>query len=255
MKEEDDTPKVPARAKGGIVLAESLTPKQLQNRAKKAAAARWDDSIEVAKRSGTIQIGDVLLSCAVLQDDTRVLSERALTKAFGGKRGGSHWRRLKENPDGAYLPIFLSAGNIKPFINKELMSLLGRRRLYRQKKGAAAAYGVEASLLPKICNVYLTMRDQKPKSELSASQVPFSVQADLIMRGLAEVGIVALVDEATGHIEEKRRTNIGNFFRSSYDNRSRSTKKNSHANLRITCIGSIVYHREPLVGIRSFLES
>ena len=73
--------------------------------------------------------------------------------AFGGKRGGSHWRRLKENPNGAYLPIFLSAKNIKPYLNKDLATALGRRRIYRSKKGGAAAYGVEASLLPKICKV------------------------------------------------------------------------------------------------------
>ena len=96
---------------------------------------------------------------AVLDDGTRILSERAITKAFGGKRGGSHWKRLKDNPDGAYLPVFLSAANIKPFINKDLEDGLGRRRYYRQKKGGTPAYGIEAVLLPKICNVYLKMRD------------------------------------------------------------------------------------------------
>ena len=34
--------------------------------------------------------------CAVLPDTgIRIVSERGLVKAFGGKRGGSHWRRLK----------------------------------------------------------------------------------------------------------------------------------------------------------------
>lgn len=46
------------------------------------------------------------------------------------------------------------------------------------------------------------MRDQG--DALQSSQIPISVQEDIIMRGLAEVGIVALVDEATGHIDEKR---------------------------------------------------
>ncbi|EBP8896409.1 hypothetical protein ABG12_24895, partial [Salmonella enterica] len=92
--------------------------------------------------------------------------------------------------------------NIKPFINNELSEGLSRRRLFKINKGAAPAYGIEASLLPKICNVYLKMRDQG--DALQSSQIPISVQADIIMRGLAEVGIVALVDEATGHIDEKR---------------------------------------------------
>jgi hypothetical protein len=190
------------KAKGGIARAKALTPEEMTQIARQGATARWDDSIEIAKRSGTLQIGDIIIPCAVLNDGTRVLSERAITKAFGGKRGGSHWRRLKENPGGAYLPIFLSAGNIKSFINNKLSQHLARRRIYRPKKGGGAAYGVEASLLPKICNVYLQMRD---KEALTASQIPLSIQADIIMRGLAEVGIVALVDEATGHIEEKKK--------------------------------------------------
>lgn len=199
------------KAKGGVARAKALTQDELKDIAKKGADARWDSSIEIAKRSGTLEMGDISIPCAVLEDGTRLLSERAITKAFGGKRGGSHWRRLKENPDGAYLPIFLSAGNIKPFIDKELADALGRRRIYRPKKGGAAAYGVEATLLPKICNVYLKMRDND-KKPLTASQIPLSVQADFIMRGLAEVGIVALVDEATGHIEEKRKDEYRELF-------------------------------------------
>lgn len=202
--------KIDGKAKGGLARALSLTKEEKKEIAHRAANARWDDTIEVAKRAGTLEMGDITIQCAVLEDGTRVLSERAITKAFGGKRGGSHWRRLKENPDGAYLPIFLSAGNIKPFINKELADAIARRRLYRPKKGGTAAYGIEASLLPKICNVYLRMRDV-PNS-LTASQMPLSIQADFIMRGLAEIGIVALVDEATGHIEEKRKDEYRQLF-------------------------------------------
>lgn len=200
---------VTGKAKGGVARAKSLSSDEKINIAKKGAEARWDSSIEIASKSGVIDIGEISIPCAVLEDGTRVLSERAITKAFGGKRGGSHWLRMKENPDGAYLPVFLSAGNIKPFINQELEDSLGRRRLYRQKKGAASAYGIEAALLPKICNVYLKMRDA---NALTSSQVPLSVQADFIMRGLAEIGIVALVDEATGHIEEKRKEEYREMF-------------------------------------------
>lgn len=201
---------IKGRAKGGIARVASTTPEERSDIGKKGANARWDSSVEIAKRSGSIEIGDISIPCAVLEDGTRLLSERAITKAFGGKRGGSHWKRLKENPDGAYLPVFLSAGNIKPFIDIELADSLGRRRLYRQKKGGAAGYGIEAALLPKICNVYLKMRDHG--DALTASQIPLSVQADIITRGLAEVGIVALVDEATGHIEEKRKDEYRELF-------------------------------------------
>lgn len=56
--------------------------------------------------SGQLPIGDIDLDCAVLDGGVRVLSERAVHKAFGSKRGGSHWKRMKENEGGANLPSF-----------------------------------------------------------------------------------------------------------------------------------------------------
>ena len=81
--------KLKGKAKGGIARAKSLTADEKKDIAKKGASARWDTSTEIAKRSGSIEIGDISIPCAVLEDGTRVLSERAITKAFGGKRGGS----------------------------------------------------------------------------------------------------------------------------------------------------------------------
>lgn len=202
---------VKGKAKGGLARAASLTDEQRKEIAAKGAEARWGDDIEIAKRFGAIEIGDISIPCAVLADGTRVLSERAITKAFGGKRGGSHWKRMKEMDQGAYLPVFLSAKNINPFINKDLQEGLGRRRFYRQKRGGSPAFGIEASLLPKICNVYLAMRDKG--DALTSSQIPIAMQADIIMRGLAEVGITALVDEATGFIEEKKKDEYREIFK------------------------------------------
>lgn len=198
------------KAKGGLARAKALSSDQLKEIATKGGTARWSNDVEIAKSFGEIQIADTSIPCAVLEDGTRMLSERAITKAFGGKRGGSHWKRLKTMAESAYLPVFLSAGNIKPFINQELEDGLARRRLYRPKKGGTAAYGIEASLLPKICNVYLSMRDSG--DALTASQVPLATQADLLMRGLAEVGITALVDEATGYIHEKKKDEYREIF-------------------------------------------
>jgi len=198
------------RAKGGIARAERLTPEQRTEIAKSAAEARWSANAELAVKTGKLRIGDLTISCAVLKDQTRVLSERAITKAFGGKRGGSHWKRMRENPGGANLPVFLSAKNIYPFIDNDLLDSLSRRRLYKPTHGGGASYGIEASLLPKICNTLLRVRDA---GALHSSQEPIAAQADIIMRGLAEVGIIALVDEATGYIDEKRKNEYRDLFR------------------------------------------
>jgi len=46
------------------------------------------EALPAALYTGTLPIGDVELDCAVLEDGTRVLSERAVHRAFGSKRGG-----------------------------------------------------------------------------------------------------------------------------------------------------------------------
>ncbi len=148
-----------------------------------------------ATHDGVVEIGDLSIPCAVLEDGTRVLSERGVTKALGGKRGGSHWRRMKQNPDGAYLPVFISANNIKPFIEEELEAALSSPLMYTTTSGTKA-HGVLATTLPQICNVWLKARDA---DALHSSQIHIAKQADILIRGLAHVGIIALVDEATGY--------------------------------------------------------
>lgn len=158
------------------------------------------------KFAPNLDVGKVLIG----HDGTRVISERAIAKAFGAKRGGSHWRRMKENPDGANVPVILSAKNIQPFINKDLLDGFARRRLYRAKRGGTPAHGVEATLLPKVCNLFLSMRDA---GALHPSQVRLALSADILIRGLGEVGIIALVDEATGYIAEKRKDEYRQLFK------------------------------------------
>lgn len=197
-------------ARGGFARAEKLTAQQRRNIAQEGAAARWNVDAEVALKTGKLKIGELVIHCAVLPGGIRVLSERAITKALGGKRGGSHWKRMKDNPSGANLPIFLSAKNIFPYINKDLMDGLNRRRLYKPNTGAGVAHGIDAALLPKICNVLLKARDDQAILE---SQKAIVAQADIIMRGLAEIGIIALVDEATGYIDDKKKDEYRQLFR------------------------------------------
>ena len=56
--------------------------------------------------------------------------------------------------------------------------------------------GYNALLLPQVCEVYLRARDA---GVLLASQQHIAERAEILIRGLAAVGIIALVDEATGY--------------------------------------------------------
>ncbi len=211
-----DEPSLASR--GGSARAAALSPEERQAIARRAAAARWQQEVVAdepateiprATHVGDLRIGDISIPCAVLSDGRRLLSERAVAGTMGGKRGGRDWQRRRE----ASVPVYLSASNIQPFVPASLAMALSQPLLYRTP-GGAVARGVEARLLPEICDVWLKARDamRDNKKALLPSQAPIVQRADILMRGLAQVGIVALVDEATGYQEERDRNELSRIL-------------------------------------------
>ncbi len=196
MIPDDESNSVPARAAGGVARAASLSKAKRKEIAQKAAVTRWHKNIPQAITDGVLKIGEIEIECAVLEGGMRVLSERALTRGFGGKRGGAHWRRKQAGDLGADLPVFLSAKNISSNLPKDLVMALSQPILYRPVNGGRVAHGLEAGLLPKICGALVDLRD---RDLLYPSQRAIAEQAAILLRGLAGVAIIALVDEATGY--------------------------------------------------------
>ena len=97
-------------------------------------------------------------------------------------------------------PLFLSAKNYSLFIPKDLEAALKSPIRYRVNAGATPAYGIRAELLHEICGVFLSARR---KGELHVSQEHLAMQAEILMEAFAKVGIVALVDEATGYQRDR----------------------------------------------------
>lgn len=156
------------------------------------------NKIHKAICDGTIDIGDMSIQCAVLENNVRVLSERSISKIFGGKGGGAHWKRKKFDDGAANLPAYFSAKNLRNYINNkiqvppiEYINLSGR-----------TSTGISAELLPEYCKVLLEARDD---NKLHWKQIHLAHAADILMRALATVGIIALVDEATGFQDKRTR--------------------------------------------------
>lgn len=196
-------------ARGGRARASVLSEDQRRDIARKAAKTRWatgqavgDTILPRAEYTGKLTIGDLEIECAVLDNDKRVLSERSVTKALGGKRGGSHWRRKPASPDVDYLPVFISAGNLAQFIPPSLAQALSQPVRYRSKAGGGVGFGVAATLLPEICEVWLKARRARV---LLGSQDHIAAKAEILLAGLAHVGVIALVDEATGYQQVRDR--------------------------------------------------
>lgn len=193
---------------GGHARNQALTDSRKKEIAQQAAKARWESddaptTAEHAQLADDLVLGSIVIPCAVLQDGTRVLSERGISKALGRTRSGSHWQKKREQ--GAELPLYLTADNVKPFISDELTKALSEPRWYRSPTGGRPVAGVPATCLPDICDVWLQADEARV---LRKPQQKIAVAARALQRAFAKTGIVALVDEATGYQEFRSKNEL-----------------------------------------------
>lgn len=190
-------------AEGGRARARSLTKEQRSEIARRAAEARWDsDAVRATQKAnhvGSLDFGAQRIECAVLADGTRVLSQGTVMEALGraksmGRRGDEESKR----------PPFLSAANLDPFISPKLLSELTPIK-YRVPHSRFPSLGYLAQTLPEVCEVYL---DARKAGALLPSQEAAADAAELLIRSFAKVGIIALVDEATGYQEVRDREEL-----------------------------------------------
>lgn len=208
-----DPDQLPNASKGGQVRAERLSATDRKAIAQKAAQARWgkkkEGDIPAATHMGTLKIGALELPCAVLEGGQRVVSERGLLGALGVQFGGTLNTARKDDEGDSLLPLYIGFRNLRPYIPKELVEALSTPIHYygnavseHGNKLSYQANGVHAELIPQICEVWLQARDA---GVLRSAQKRVAGNADILMRGLARIGIVALVDEATGYQADRAR--------------------------------------------------
>lgn len=207
-------------AKGGIARSNSLTPQQRKEIARQAVRARWIKAGKIPKTDedtpenppsgpketgtsgdgpkrpfsmfrGEVMLGNRKLECHVLNDLRRVLTQREVVRAIStgsdseGRESGNLGRYLQRNPltaDGKF-----DAGPVIEF------DVPGTSQV---------ANGYEATLLIEICDKYLEAKEQ---GLLKPSQYKLVAQAGIIMRACAKLGIIALIDEATGFQQHRAR--------------------------------------------------
>lgn len=187
------------QSKGGLARAERLSPEERSRIATEAANARWSgEELPIATHPGVVKIGEANIPCAVLSTGQRVLTEHGITTALGSRSGGSKRRKKVSSEQGAPVPIFLAPKNISPFISSDLAD--GPLRPIRYRQGRQVVVGYDARALRAICEVWLEARRS---GKLQDQQLDRAYKAELLIRGLADIGIIGLVDEATGYQDER----------------------------------------------------
>ena len=146
---------------------------------------------------GDMEIAGMVLPCAVLEDERRVITENGILTILGSRSGASKRIKYSERELGrAPLPIFLSPKRLKPYIDRHLSD--GPLDLIRYQHKSHVVSSYDCRILPKICRVWI---EAALNGDLLSQQIPKTRNALSFLSGLGEVGIIGLVDEATGYQE------------------------------------------------------
>jgi len=191
------------KAKGGKARAEALSPEERKAIARKAALARWEADVPHATHEGHFSLGGTEVSAAVLENGKRLLTQATFLRSLGRSRSPKAGTGVYSTVDG--LPFFLQADVLKPYISEDLR--MSTTPIFFKTIDGKRGVGYDAQLLPAVCEVYLKFRDDLlAKGEEVPKQYAHIFRAcDALIRALASVGIVALVDEATGYQYERER--------------------------------------------------
>ena len=191
--DESSSKKTSGKAKGGLARAESLSPDQRSEIARKAASARWSGDTPKANYEGTLKIGDSEIPCAVFEQGDRVIrvivQREVVGLITGNKKGG--------------LDRYLAAKNLQPYVPEKFRGKsLDEAALIVEMNGRKA-HCYEGEDIVDICKMYLDAR--KAGNVLLANQMQLADRAEILVTSLAKTGITGLIDEATGYQQFRAR--------------------------------------------------
>jgi len=186
------------RGKGGAARAAKLSPERRKAISQKGVDAKKERASLPKATHGSsdkpLRIGDIEIPCYVLEDGTRVLSQRGLITGIGMSSGSTR------SGDARHVAFFDQEA-IKPFLVNDLAVMLKEPIRFVPPHGGKPAFGYPATILADICESVLAAR----QGGALAANNTIAKQCEVLVRGFARVGIIALVDEATGYQKDRAR--------------------------------------------------
>ena len=153
-----------------------------------------------ATHEGTLKIGEVELDVAVLENGQRIITHSGVFRALG--------RTPRGNARLIGIPAFMDANNLQPFMDSDLKGVI-KKVEYLDKK-LRSTQGFDANILPLVSDLYLRAREAgaiNTKAQLDTAQ-----KAEMLVRTLAKVAIIALIDEVTGYQEIREKDALQVFL-------------------------------------------
>lgn len=154
------------------------------------------------KYEGILHLGDVDLNCYVLENGTRVLSSRSVQSYLKVHQSNTDLKEYEIS--GTELSRFLTSKwfnslvikRYDPAHFKPIICFKGRQQIN----------GFEATVLIDMCDLILEAR--KAGVTFTERQQIVAEQCEILVRSFAKVGLIALIDEATGYQYERERDEL-----------------------------------------------
>ena len=154
-----------------------------------------------ATHQGMLTIANIEIPAFVLEDGRRLISQNGLQRALGMSLGGG---TQGERRVSALLAKIHNQG-----LNLENLNMQIDNPIIFYPPQGRSVYGFEATILADLCESILEARDKKI---LIHSQLRYAKASEMMLRSLAKVGIIALVDEATGYEKDRERGALQKFL-------------------------------------------
>lgn len=179
---------ITGRARGGKVKNEKMSAEERKAASAKMLEAKQEKAmLPKAQFEGNLKIGETTLDVAVLENGQRIITQSAVFVALS--------RPPRGNARVIGVPVFIDAKNLQPLIDEDLRKVINKIQ-YVNLQGRVQD-GFDATILPQVCDLYLKARESGVITQ--RNQLETAQKAEVLVRALAKVGIIALVDEATGY--------------------------------------------------------
>lgn len=192
------------RAKGGAASRANMTPEQRSEAASKAAKAKQElAKLPVITHEGKLSIGTVEIPCYITADGSRVLSARALQIALN----------MTEDVRGApgdRVDRLLAHKSISPLILKGRAVAQFEPIKCRYSGNPKPINGYGAEVLADICEGMLEAR--RAGILRNERHLAIADQCEILLQGFARVGIIALIDEATGYQKDRAKNALAEIL-------------------------------------------
>jgi hypothetical protein len=145
--------------------------------------AQSPGGLPVAEWQGDLEIGESTLPCYVLNDGRRVISRTGATSILAGKKGGG---QLEKYVAAGALPAYMPPDLADKMVDFSIPEVVNK-----------TVRGLTAETFLDVCRGYLrAFSDGKLKGD---AQTEMAHKASAFLAACAGVGLIALIDEATGY--------------------------------------------------------